>query len=141
MDDTLLTETAKALGALLEAHRGGDVVVLDLRGLNAWTDFFVITTVTSSTHSQGLERHIKDFCNERNIEILRFSARPRSGRSEGKMVSQAAIDEEWRLIDMGAIVIHLMTAKTRSFYELERLWGAGETIYSSSSNSSSSSSS
>jgi ribosome-associated protein len=136
MDDTLLTESAQALGALLEEHHGGDVVVLDLRGLNAWTDFFVISTVTSNAHLRGLERHVKDLCEERGLEILRFSARPRATRS-----GMATPDEEWRLIDLGAIVIHLMTAKSRSFYELERLWGAAAVIYSSSSKSSSSSSS
>jgi ribosome-associated protein len=51
------------------------------------------------------------------------------------------MDDEWRLIDLGAIVIHLMTEKARSFYELERLWGAADVVYKSSSSSRSSSSS
>ncbi|MDR3342614.1 MAG: ribosome silencing factor [Treponema sp.] len=121
MDDMLLadnTAAAIALGKLLQEHRGGDVVVMDLRPFNSWTDFFVIVTVTSTTHVQGLERRIKEFSQERGMDILRKSPKP------------IGADDEWRLIDLGAIVIHLMTAKTRSFYELERLWGAAP-IYSS----------
>jgi ribosome-associated protein len=102
-----------ALGELLHDARGQDVVTLDLRGLNSWTDFFVIATVTSRTHRLGLERHIKEFAQEKGLEILRRSTRPASG-----------IEDDWSLIDMGDIVVHLMTEKARLFYELERLWGA-----------------
>ena len=97
-----------ALGELLREHNGQDVSVLDLRGINNWTDFFVIATCTSKTHMDGLDRHIKDFCCEKKIDIL--------GRSPKNT------DDEWRLIDLGRIIIHLMTERVREFYELERLW-------------------
>ena len=106
------------LGELLTAHKGGAVVVMDMRQLNFWTDFFVIATVSSSTHLSGLDRHIKEFVREKNLEILRRSRKP-------------DIDDEWSLIDLGNIVIHLMTAKARSFFELERLWSSAPLIYSS----------
>ena len=109
-------ETAVELGKLLCDHHGGGVVVMDMRPLNFWTDFFVIATVTSSTHLSGLERHIKDFSREKDLEILR-----RSRKGE--------INDEWSLIDLGNIVIHLMTARTRSFFELERLWSSAPLIY------------
>ncbi|MDR2952823.1 MAG: RsfS/YbeB/iojap family protein, partial [Treponema sp.] len=48
---------AAALGELLREHKGGDVSVLDLRGMNSWTDFFIIATVSSNAHMEGLERH------------------------------------------------------------------------------------
>jgi ribosome-associated protein len=104
-----------ALGDLLRDHRGADVLVLDLRemaspyGAGAWTDFFVIATSSSDTHMDGLDRHIKEFCHERGIDILRRSHKP-----DG--------EDEWRIIDLGPIVIHLMNGKARSFYDLERLY-------------------
>ncbi|MDR2370018.1 MAG: ribosome silencing factor [Treponema sp.] len=109
-------EAAFALGKLLAEHNGEDVRVLDLSRLDTWTSFFVIATVSSRTHLSGLQRHIGDFSRERGLDILR-----RSRRGEE--------DDEWRLIDMGAIVVHLMSRKARAFYELERLWGAGETLF------------
>ncbi|MDR0312516.1 MAG: ribosome silencing factor [Treponema sp.] len=118
MKDTLQTEeTAVELGKLLHDHNGGAVVVMDMRQLNFWTDFFVIATVTSNTHLSGLERHIKEYARENSLEILRRSRRP------------DAEDDEWALIDMGNIVIHLMTNRLRSFFELERLWGSAPLIY------------
>jgi ribosome-associated protein len=116
MGDMLMADDrdlALELGKLLQEHRGIDVLVMDLREINSWTDFFVVATVTSNTHVQGLQRHIKEFTQERGLEIL---------RSRRKI----PVDDEWSLIDLGTIVIHLMTAKSRAFYELERLWSVAE---------------
>jgi ribosome-associated protein len=106
-------ETALALGTLLRDHKGLDVVVMDLREMNSWTDFFVIATATSGSHLQGLERHVKDFCRDQDLEILRRSPRPSGG-----------VEDDWRLTDLGTVVVHLMSEKARAFYELERLWAA-----------------
>ena len=104
----------EALGNLLREHKSDDVLVLDLRKMDTWTDFFVIATASSNTHLDGLERHIKQFCHEREIEILRRSRKP-SGRTQGQ-------EDEWRIIDLGGTVIHLMSQKARDFYDLERLY-------------------
>jgi len=110
MEDMLLEieNVAGGLAELLREHKGQDVSVLNLRGINNWTDFFVIVTVSSLTHMNGLERHIKEFCRGEEIEIFGSSRKQ--------------TDDQWRLIDLGSIIIHLMTADTREFYDLERLW-------------------
>jgi ribosome-associated protein len=106
-DDLFLRLTA-ALGGLLQEHKGEDVSALDLRGINNWTDFFIIATVTSKTHMEGLDRHIKEFCRENNLDIIGHSRKEE--------------DDQWRLIDLGWAVIHLMNKTAREFYDLERLW-------------------
>ncbi len=103
-------ETAEGIAQLLAGHKGIDALAMDLTGLNTWTDFFVITTVTSSTHLKGMHRHLKEYASEHGLTILRRQRK-------------TASDEEWSLIDFGNIVVHLMTSRARSFYELERLWG------------------
>jgi ribosome-associated protein len=52
------------------------------------------------------------------LDVLHRSRRPET-------------EDEWCLLDLGGIVVHLMTAKTRAFYELERLWSAASIVYSS----------
>jgi len=126
MEDTLLetnTEnTTQVLGDLLREHKGADVLTIDLRGIDgAWTDFFVIATASSNAHLDGLERHIKEFCHEKGIEILRRSRKP-TGRAAGRTAGTQAPPDEWRIIDLGATVIHLMSRKARDFYDLERLY-------------------
>jgi ribosome-associated protein len=118
MEDTLQADDKTAaleLAALIKDHRGEAVIVMDLREMNYWTDFFVIATVSSATHLQGLQRHIRDYARERGIEMLRGHRNISS-------------DDEWNLTDLGNIVIHLMSEKSRSFYELERLWSAAVII-------------
>ena len=114
---------AREIGKLLDEHRGAEVVVMDMRPLNFWTDFFVIATVSSNTHLMGLERHVKEYAHENGLEILRRSSKP---KNDAELHS-----DEWRLLDLGGIVIHLMTAGIRSFFELERLWNAAPLIYQS----------
>jgi len=124
MDDTLQTDPeflALELGKLLDEHNGGEVVVMDMRSLNFWTDYFIIATVTSNTHLMGLERHIKEFVREKELEILRRSRKPVNDAGQGS--------DEWCLLDLGTVVIHLMTARSRSFFELERLWNTAPLIY------------
>ena len=131
MEDTLQSDEnsllAKELGRLLEDHNGIDTVVLDMRSLDFWTDFFIIVTATSDTHLSGLQRHVKDFVQEKGLEILRRSRRPETGLEQRS--------EEWCLLDLGNIVVHLMTAKTRDFFELERLWSSAPIIPHSSKSS------
>ncbi|MDR1900172.1 MAG: ribosome silencing factor [Treponema sp.] len=111
-----LSRRVLEMGRLLADHRGGAVTVMDLRELNAWTDYFIIATVSSGTHLSGLEKHIKEYCRERGLDIVKRSRRPPD------------CEDEWCLIDLGTLVIHLMTERTRSFYELERLWGNARII-------------
>ena len=111
MED-MLSET-EALGELLRDHRGVDVLVMDLRQMGSWTDFFVVATASSGAHMDGLERHVGDFCRNRGIEILRRSRRPKTAQD---------VPDEWRIIDLGSAVIHLMSGNARAFYDLERLY-------------------
>jgi len=116
----------RELGQLLYDHRGIEVIAMDMRPLNFWTDFFVIATVTSSTHLSGLERHIKEYTRDNDLEIFHRTRRLRPGAQAN---SSESSPDEWSLLDLGNVVIHLMSAKTRQFFELERLWSAAPIIF------------
>ena len=104
-----------AICKLLEEHKAVKVIALDLRALHLWTDFFIISTVSSSAHLQGLLRHIKEFTEKEGITVQHHTQREESGG--------------WNLVDLGTAVIHLMTAQSREFYELEELWSSAGVIY------------
>lgn len=101
-------EGALGLARSLADHKGGDVVLLDLEPCRAWTDFFVLATATSSTHLRGLALAVDEWASANGIAILN---KPK-----------IADDEAWVLLDLGDIVVHLMTPDARAFYELEKLW-------------------
>ena len=56
-----MEEKAKEIAQLMEDGKGNDVTLLDISGLNSWTDYFVIVTVNSSAHWQGLYKQIKEY--------------------------------------------------------------------------------
>ena len=110
-----MEEKAIEIAKLMEDGKGNDVTLLDISGLNSWTDYFVIVTVNSSAHWQGLYKQIKEYIKENDLEIHVTNRKSPDG-------------DDWNLIDLGAIVVHLMSESARSFYDLEKLWHAGKTI-------------
>ncbi len=45
------------------------------------------------------------------------------------MTNRKAPDgDDWNLIDIGSVVVHLMSAPAREFYDLEKLWHAGKVL-------------
>ena len=103
---------ALELGRLLKEHKGGDVVVIDLRPLSMWTDFFVIATASSGIHLSGLQRQIKEFATKNKLQIPRGQKKIAPG-------------DGWDVSDLGFVVVHIMTETLRTFYELENLWSGG----------------
>jgi ribosome-associated protein len=107
--NTRTRESAIKLGELVAEHKGGNVMVLDITGKNSWADYFVIATVTSSAHSRGLQKHIYESLGDLSLEIRPTKRKMPDG-------------DDWTLIDLGDVVVHLMTETARGFYDLERLW-------------------
>lgn len=111
------TEKQKALeiAQLMEDGKGQNVKVLDISELNSWTDYFVIVTITSGAHWQGLYKTIKDYVKENDMQIHLTNQKTFQG-------------DDWNLIDIGTVVVHLMSQEARDFYELEKLWHAGTVL-------------
>ena len=99
---------AFAIASILAEHKAQDVLVLDLREIAGWTDFFVLGSSSSITHMRGLSRFVEEYLESEKISSLN---RP-----------VASDDESWLLQDMGDVVVRIMSRGARNFYELEKLW-------------------
>ncbi|WP_191017548.1 ribosome silencing factor [Treponema zioleckii] len=108
-------EKALEIAQILEDGKGEDVRVIDVSELNSWTDFFVICTIHSSAHWQGLAKQIKDYVKDSDMQIHVTHRKSPDG-------------DDWNLIDIGSVVVHLMSKDAREFYELEKLWHAGKVL-------------
>jgi ribosome-associated protein len=84
-------------------------VVLDLRGISSFTDYFVICSGTSEPHLKAISNGIR--------EGLREHAHLSPLASEGSVASQ------WLVMDYSEILVHIFHQKKREFYALENLWG------------------
>jgi len=105
----LPSELTWTLEAALE-KKALDLVVIEVAEVCSFTDNFIICTGTSSRHNQTIADGIEEHLRQRGIRSLHIE-----GRTEG----------EWILMDYFDFVIHIFTARTREFYDLERLWRAG----------------
>jgi ribosome-associated protein len=108
----LTGDVAKAVRAALD-KKALDVVVLDLRGTPAFTDFFVLC-------SGQTQRQVKAIAD--GIEETLRAAKVRPAHVEGYERA------EWVLMDFFTLIVHVFTPQTRQFYSLERLWGDAERI-------------
>ncbi len=84
-----------------------DVVVLDVRGLASFTDYFVIMSGRSTRHVQGLAEAL-----ESELSAKRVNSKHSEGLREGM----------WVLLDFGDVVVHIFYYENRGFYDLEGLW-------------------
>ena len=119
MEDTAFNEgfeRARSIAELLATHNGIKTVVLDLAGQSSFADFFVITTVTSFAHLRGLARQLEEFCASIGLDPINRKRR-------------VPDDDEWLLVDLGSIVVHLMTETSRDFYELEKIWFNAKVVF------------
>ena len=109
---TLPEEVERAAKAALE-KKGQDLVALDLRQASSFTDYFLLVSGTNQRQLVAIADTV--------LESLR-SIRLRPDHVEGYP------RQEWILIDYGDFVVHVFTPRMRSFYDLERLWGAAERL-------------
>jgi len=102
-DHALIQVIVKAL----EDVKAKDISVLDVRGRTSVTDFMVIASGTSNRHIKSLADNVVD-------EVKLVGERPLGVEGEGS--------NDWILVDLGDIVVHVMLPAAREFYDLERFW-------------------
>ncbi len=91
-----------------KAKKGENLVVLDLRGISSFTDYFVIMHGNSARQNLALNENIEKELKKEKIMPLSV---------EGRKLA------EWILMDYGSFIIHVFSEKAREYYSLEKLWG------------------
>ncbi len=92
--------------ALLE-KTAVDPVVLDIRSMSSFADFFVICSGLSPRQVQALSQHVEDSLRLHGLKPLGIE-----GREESR----------WVLLDFNDVIIHIFYQPWREFYNLEGLW-------------------
>ncbi len=84
-------------------------VVLDLRDISTFTDYFVIVSGTSEPQIKAIAGSIREkMRTEHGLQPLSDDAYPGS---------------PWIVIDYGSIIVHVFHERLRGLYDLESLWG------------------
>lgn len=99
---------AKKTAEFALTKKASDVVLMDLRKLNAPADFFVLCSADSDTHAKAIAQAVRDGADDIGVALW---------RSEGFRALS------WVLLDYVDVVVHVFKKDVRQFYNLERLWG------------------
>ena len=84
-----------------------DIVMLDLRQVAPFADYFIIMSADSGRQIEALEEDITKDLKQANVNRFHREGTPNSG---------------WVLLDFSDVVIHIFSPEEREFYNLERLW-------------------
>ncbi|MCD8141120.1 MAG: ribosome silencing factor [Planctomycetaceae bacterium] len=98
-----------AILAALAMHdqRAEDILILDLRELIDYANYFVIGSASSLTRMRGIIRRV-----EKSL-----------AKHGGKRLNQPDREAAWILADFGDVLVHIFDSQAREFYWLEDLWG------------------
>ncbi|MFQ6069246.1 MAG: ribosome silencing factor [Candidatus Aminicenantales bacterium] len=88
--------------------KGEDLIVLDLKGIASFTDYFIIMHGNSPRQNIALYESIEEELKRKNVYPLSV---------EGKE------NAEWILMDYGSFIVHIFSKRAREYYLLEKLWG------------------
>jgi ribosome-associated protein len=102
-----LKELTLVIAEMIDAKKGSDVVILDLRGKSNLTDFLVIATGLNDRHALSLAHHVEKELSEKDI-VLHHKEGHRTG--------------DWVVLDYYDVIVHIFNEDKRKYYNLERLW-------------------
>ena len=101
------SEVAQLIVEVASEKLAADIVMLDLRGLASFTDYFVVMSADSSRLIQALEEDITAALKGSKLSIHRREGTASSG---------------WVLMDCSDVIVHIFGPDERDFFGLERLW-------------------
>ena len=94
-------------------RKAADIVVLDLRPADGFTDYFVIMTGQNTRQIQAISDAVQESLASKGTKPAHIEGGDRAG---------------WILLDYFDFIVHIFSPESRAFYALERLWGSADRI-------------
>ncbi len=92
---------------ILDDIKATEIKIIDVKAMTSVTDYMIICTARSSRHGIATAQDL--------IEKMKHAGH--------KPLSQTGLDTgDWVLVDFGDVIVHIMLAETRAFYNIEALW-------------------
>jgi len=107
-----LTDIINDCARVIDEKKGENIIILDIRKVNSYLDYFIIATGNSLVHCRSLGRALIKYLSQKHIPVL----------------NRVDLNSGWIILDYGGIIVHIFTQELREFYQLEKLWADGEVI-------------
>ncbi len=92
----------------LEDIKAKDIEVLDVHRITSLCDYMIIASADSTRQTKALAHNVEDRLRDKGVPVQGLE-----GEQGG----------EWILVDLGAVVVHVMQPAAREYYNLSELWG------------------
>ena len=100
-------KTAKFIAEIASDKKAQDILILDMRKLVNFCDYFVICSGNTDRQVRAIADHIDE-----ELDKLGLIARLKKGFKRS----------DWIVFDTGDVVVHVFQRDVREFYQLEYLW-------------------
>ncbi|MDE2027693.1 MAG: ribosome silencing factor [Candidatus Omnitrophica bacterium] len=108
---------AQKVAGFADSIKAQDIVILDMRELVNFCDFFVVATGTSDRQVKAIAEGIEEGLQKEGVKVN--LARTLKSFSS---IQYSQENGAWILLDLGDVVAHIFEPAAREFYALEHLW-------------------
>lgn len=100
-------QLATLVNTALEDIKAQNIVTLDVGGMTSIADRIVVASGTSARHVKSIADRVVERVKEAGVRPLGI---------------EGDAQTDWVLVDLGDVIVHVMTPATRQYYDLEKLW-------------------
>ena len=93
--------------------QAGNIVLLDVRDLCSFADYFVICTGDS-------QRQVRTILEEVEFSLKKEGVLPHH--------NEGGLDSGWLLLDYGDVIVHIFSVEERDYYNLDELWHEAKAV-------------
>jgi ribosome-associated protein len=108
-------ELAHRIAEIIVDKQGEDILILDLREVTTFTDYFVICSGTSKRQLDALQSVLREELKKTDEHLISLNV-------------EGGPDSGWILVDYNSVIVHLFDPEMRDFYRLEDLWKNGRVV-------------
>jgi ribosome-associated protein len=98
---------------LLDGKKAENTILIDMKKVNSYFNYFIITTGNSIIHNKAIYKELKKHFSDSDINLL----------------NKPDHDSPWIIMDYNDLVIHVFTSEMRDYYQLEKLWSDAPVLY------------
>ena|SRR2546426_12712833 len=106
-------ELAHKILDVLSEKQAEDILLLDIRGVASFADYFVIASAGAVRQMKAILDDIDEVVSSEGVEPLGREGEAGSG---------------WVLLDYADVIVHLFSPEQRAYYDLEGLWHAATPV-------------
>ena len=102
-----VTDIKTNIEKILDNNKAQNIATIDLKNKSYIADYMIIASGTSSRHLQALSEILVTELKKIGLEECRIEGRE---------------SNDWKLVDVNDIIVHIFHPEKRDFYDLEKMW-------------------